>query len=117
MNLTAPTAVLEDMTMADETNGAADLRGARLVVPEHVVFRTFDAETVVLNLDSGQYHGLNPTAGRMLALLGDNGSFAETVEAVAAEFGQPVERVDADLADLCTLLLSRGLLEVEPTGG
>lgn len=98
-------------------SGDADLRGAHLRVPEHVVFRTFDAETVVLNLDTGQYHGLNPTAGRMLELLGENGSFDATTSAAAAEFGQPVERIATDLAALCTGLLARGLLEVDPAGG
>lgn len=89
-----------------------DLADARLRVPEHVVFRSFDEETVVLNLDSGQYHGLNGTAGRMLELLGENGSVNATASAVAAEFGQPVDRITADLVELCRSLLERGLLEV-----
>jgi hypothetical protein len=38
-------------------------------VPEHVVYRTFVNETVVLNLETGAYHGLNPVGGRMLAAL------------------------------------------------
>lgn len=90
----------------------SDLVSARLRVPEHVVFRSFNADTVVLNLDSGQYHGLNGTAGRMLELLGENGSVPATASAVAAEFGQPVERITADLLGLCRDLLARGLLEV-----
>src|SRR4051794_41962271 len=43
--------------------------GSKATVPEHVVFRTFEAETLLLNLESGQYHGLNATGGRMLGLL------------------------------------------------
>jgi hypothetical protein len=89
-----------------------DLADAQLRVPEHVVFRTFDAETVVLNLDSGQYHGLNGTAGRMLELLGENGSVNATASVVAAEFGQQLDRVTDDLMGLCRNLLDRGLLEV-----
>jgi hypothetical protein len=89
-----------------------DLADAHLRVPEHVVFRTIDAETVVLNLDSGQYHGLNGTAGRMLELLGESGSVRDTATAVAAEFDQPVDRVTDDLVGLCRELLDRGLLEV-----
>src|ERR671938_504612 len=52
---------------------------ARLRVPEHVVYRDFDDETVVLNLDSGQYHGLNPTAAAMLSAVDG----AETVGGAA----------------------------------
>jgi DNA-binding CsgD family transcriptional regulator len=41
----------------------------RVRVPQHVVHRAFPARTVVLNLETGKYHGLNPTAGRMLTAL------------------------------------------------
>ena len=37
--------------------------------PSHVVYRTFVTETVALNIETGQYHGLNATAGRMLEVL------------------------------------------------
>ena len=30
-------------------------------IPQHVVFRGFATETVVLNLETGKYHGLNPS--------------------------------------------------------
>jgi hypothetical protein len=102
--------------MGDDAADNEDLAGARLVLPEHVVFRTFDAETVVLNLESGQYHGLNATAGRMLELLGENGSIDATAAAAAAEFGQPVDRIASDLTGLCAELVERGLLEVDRAG-
>ena len=90
----------------------ARLASARISVPEHVVFRSFESETVLLNLSSGHYHGLNATGGRMLELLRENGSVPETAAGVADEFGQPVEEVTRDLIDLCTELEARGLIEV-----
>jgi hypothetical protein len=42
------------------------LLSASLRLPQHVVHRSFVAETVVLNLQTGKYHGLNPVGGRML---------------------------------------------------
>jgi hypothetical protein len=45
-------------------------------VPEHVVHRDFQEETVVLNLETGQYYGLNPTARRIFAALIESGSIA-----------------------------------------
>ncbi len=45
-------------------------------IPHHVVFRHFVNETVVLNLQTGKYHGLNRTAGRMLHELITEGSLA-----------------------------------------
>jgi hypothetical protein len=86
--------------------------GGNARVPAHVVFRSFPHETVVLNLDTGKYHGLNPTAGRMLELL----EKSETVDAAAAllaeEYGQDLETIRRDLYELCIDLIERGLLEV-----
>ena len=82
-------------------------------IPDHVVFRKFPAETVVLNLETGKYHGLNPTAGRMLEALGETGSVEAAVAVLADEYGQPVEDVRGDVENLCRDLLERNLLEAE----
>ena len=86
----------------------------RVSIPEHVVHRSFVEETVVLNLQSGSYHGLNKTAGRMLELLGELGDADAAAARYAAESGAPEDRVSADLHELCTSLAERGLIEVEP---
>src|SRR4051812_17188677 len=84
----------------------------RVGVPRHVVYRDFVSETVLLNIDTGQYHGLNPTAGRMLQVLDEVTSVATAIQRLASEFGQPVDRIEEDLTGLCEGLLERGLLEV-----
>jgi hypothetical protein len=84
----------------------------RVEVPRHVVYRDFVSETVLLNIETGQYHGLNPTAGRMLQVLDEVTSVATAIEQLAREFEQPVERIEQDLTSLCEGLLSRGLLQV-----
>jgi Coenzyme PQQ synthesis protein D (PqqD) len=81
-------------------------------VPEHVVFRSFAQETVVLNLQTGTYHGLNPTAGRMLEALQRHPVIAEAAANVAQEYGQDAAKVETDLRELCEGLRSRGLLAV-----
>lgn len=48
----------------DEPPGDLALLAARPPVPDHVVYRAFVDETVVLNLDTGRYHGLNAVGGR-----------------------------------------------------
>ncbi len=85
----------------------------RVVVPDHVVYRDFAAETVVLNLESGQYHGLNPTAGRMLEVLGDDVTVDESIDRLAAEFSQPVERVRGDVIALLEQLAERDIVRFE----
>ena len=87
------------------------LLGAKVTVPQSVVFRSFPTETVVLNLQTGKYHGLNPTAGKMLQALTEADSVRAAAAAVAAEYDAPVETVEADVCDLCQNLLDRGLVE------
>jgi hypothetical protein len=92
----------------------AAVRPTRVTIPQHVVFRAFVEETVVLNLESGRYHGLNPTAGRMLELLGELGDVDAVAQRMSEETGTPRTRVDDDLSTLCSSLVERGLIEAEP---
>jgi hypothetical protein len=90
------------------STSTSDLLAARVRLPQHVVHRNFVAETVVLNLKTGQYHGLNPTAGRMLEALQQAPTVGATVAALAEEYGVEQEQIQRDL-----LALTRGLLERE----
>lgn len=91
---------------------AVDLLTTRVVVPDHVVRREFAAETVVLNLKTGKYHGLNPTAGRMLDELESTGTISETAIVLAKEYGMPAGEMEDDLLVLCRQMLERELIEV-----
>jgi hypothetical protein len=86
-------------------------------VPDHVVYRSFAAETVVLNLETGRYHGLNGTAGRMFEALDGAGTLEQAAVALAGDLGVERERLDADLLDLCARLAERGLVEVDGADG
>jgi hypothetical protein len=83
-------------------------------VPQHVVYRDFATETVVLNLNTGLYHGLNPTAGRMLKLLDELGDLAAVATAVSNEYRRPRAQIAEDLDTLCRDLLARTLIEAVP---
>jgi hypothetical protein len=86
---------------------------ARVVVPRHVVHREFPTETVILNLRTGKYHGLNPTAGAMLDALAATGTVAAASADVAEKFGLGEEEVAGDMQRLCEALLERSLIELE----
>jgi hypothetical protein len=88
---------------------------ARAVIPQSVVFRTFVHETVVLNLDTGLYHGINPTGGRMLEALSQVGVIGDVAVTLAAEFEMPLQEIQHDLWEFCEGLASRGLLVIEPS--
>jgi Coenzyme PQQ synthesis protein D (PqqD) len=99
---------LEFMESTPESN----ILQRRVGVPHHVVFRDFVSETVLLNIETGQYHGLNPVAGRMLTVLDSVGSVEAAAQQLAKEFEQPLERIAEDLSGLCEGLLHRNLLEI-----
>ena len=99
--------------MSDETSK----QGPAVRVPEHVVYRSFDAETVLLNLQTGQYHGLNATGGRMLEVLGETGDQQGAAERLAVEYGVPVVQIAADLDEFCRQLADRGLIELDDPAG
>lgn len=90
----------------------SELLAARVRLPQHVVHRGFVAETVVLNLRTGKYHGLNPTAGRMLDALVEAPSAGATVPELAREYGVEPAKIESDLLALCQGLLERGLIEI-----
>lgn len=87
------------------------LLAARLRVPEHVVYREFADETVILNLESGMYHGLNQTAARMLEELQKAASVEAAIGVLTDELGQPREVIEGDLIGFARALEERGLVE------
>ena len=97
--------------MSREPEGNADVVTGRVRVPEHVVYRDFPDETVILNLESGMYHGLNATAARMVATLDSAPSVESAIDQLAAGFGQPREVIERDVLALCRALSERGLIE------
>jgi hypothetical protein len=94
---------------ANETAG--NVLDRAVLVPEHVIFRSFAQETVALNLQTGTFHGLNPTAGRMVELASRSRRAREAVPPLAQEYGVPEERIATDLETLLRSLVERGLIE------
>jgi hypothetical protein len=89
---------------------------AKARVPEHVVYRPFPNETVVLNLETGRYHGLNPTGGRMLEALEREERVGDAVARLADEYGAEQSRVEDDVCAFCSDLEERGLIELHLNG-
>jgi hypothetical protein len=83
------------------------MKGVRLA--DDVVYRSFGSETVVLNLKTGQYHGIRGSGGRMLELLSETGDPEATARRVSEELDHPLEEVQRDLNELCRALVARDL--------
>ncbi len=85
----------------------------RIRLSENVAHRSFGEETVLLNLDTGQYHGLRGSGGRMLELLAAGGDLDASARQLAEEFGEPLHRVRRDMERLCEALARRSLVVSE----
>ena len=104
--------------MSDQRKeGHNHLLDARFEVPEHVVYRSFEEETLLLNLETGQYHGLNETGGRMIELFKTtDGTARDAIARLADEYEVEFERIAPDLVRFCASLEERGLVTVTVTG-
>jgi hypothetical protein len=99
---------------AGNARQAAPIGDVRVRVPDGVIHRVFGDQLVLLNLQTGQYHGLNATARHMFELMLERAGTAGVVDDLAREYGRPAEEMQADLTSLCQALTGRGLLELEP---
>lgn len=101
------------MTDTSSADGST-LLDAAVRVPDNVVYREFAHETVLLNLDTGQYHGVNRTGARMLEALQNADSVRAAVRELSEQFGEPAERIETDVSGFCRNLIERGLIAVVP---
>ena len=79
-------------------------------LPEHVLCRKLEDEMVLLNLDSGEYFGLNDTGTRVWELLVDGRSRSEVADRLAEEFAVETDVASGHVTALCEELIQAGLL-------
>jgi hypothetical protein len=84
----------------------------RIRVPEQVVFRELESETVLLNLSTGFYYGLDEVGTRMWQALEKHGTLEEAAFELLDEFEVDGARLQQDLQSLAQELCDQGLLEV-----
>ena len=96
-------------------NASAPVLDATVRIPQHVVYRSFVRETVVLNLETGRYHGLNRSAGAMLSALDAAGSIRGALQTLTEMFPEADERLEHDLLQFCEDAEQRGLIELTET--
>lgn len=85
---------------------------SKFVRSPQALSRTVGDETVILDLESGTYFGLDPVGARMWQLLGEGKSFAEVCNAILDEYDVPRERLEADLLALAAQLAEHRLISV-----
>lgn len=84
-----------------------------LRIPDHVATRKLGNETVLLNLETGIYFGLDAVGSRFLELLEQDGKIGLVHQIMLEEFNVTPKILEADLLRLCDEMRSKGLLEVD----
>ena len=75
-----------------------------------VLYRDLDGQTVILDLSSGKYFGLNEVGTRVWALMSEGRSVADIVRILALEFEADAATIERDVRDLLETLKSRNLI-------
>jgi len=81
-----------------------------LTVPPHVMSRMVGDETVLLDLASGLYFGLDSVGQRIWQAVADGKKLGETVDIIVAEYDVDRDQATADVLQFTSTLLERGLL-------
>lgn len=83
---------------------------ARLTVPPQVLSRLVGEETVLLDLKSGMYFGLDDVGKLIWQAVSDGKSLAETADSIIAEYDVNEDQARSDVIALAKSLVERGLL-------
>ena len=82
----------------------------RLTVPPQVMSRLVGEETVLLDLESGMYFGLDSVGKLIWQAVSDGKSLAEAVDSIVAEYDVDEEQAQSDVIEFAGKLVERGLL-------
>ena len=85
----------------------------RLRIADDVVFRDLAGESVLLNLSTGTYFGLDAVGTRLWHLIAEHGSTTLVIEALLAEYDVDELRLQKDVEALIDQLLAKGLLTTD----
>ena len=85
----------------------------KITVPDSVLVRELGGESVLLNLASESYFGLDESGTRMWGALTTSPSVGEAFDALLAEYEVEPDRLRADLDAFMQKLAAAGLLYVQ----
>ena len=86
---------------------------ARIIVCDRVVHQKVDDEMVLLNLDTGVYHGLGPTGTRFWELLLEEDSLQRVFDRMSMEYDVSAAQLREDILRLVEELHTHRLVTVD----
>ena len=85
----------------------------RVTVPNEILISNLQDESVILNLNSESYFGLDNVGTRMLSVLSNSDSIEAAYESLAQEYDVDRQVLRDDLIVLVENLLQQGLVTIE----
>ncbi|HJT26051.1 MAG TPA: PqqD family protein [Pyrinomonadaceae bacterium] len=82
----------------------------RVTVPDDVLISQLQEESVILNLDSERYYGLDDVGTRFLSALTSSDSIATAYDRLRSEYDVDPQVLRSDLLALVENLVDQGLL-------
>ena len=82
----------------------------RIAISPDVLFQEVGGETVLLDLESEHYFGLDAVGTRIWGLLGEGVSVAAMVDTLLQEYEVERATLEADVAELLSRLAEAGLI-------
>ncbi len=82
----------------------------KVIIPAQVMARRVGEETVILDLASGTYFGLDPVGARIWQLLSEGKTLAEICVVMLAEYDVSSEDIERDVLSLAEELHAKQLI-------
>lgn len=87
----------------------------RVTVPDEVLISNLQDESVILNLNSERYFGLDNVGTRMFSVLSESNSIEVAYERLLAEYDVDPQLLRSNLTALIENLLQQGLVTLDHT--
>ena len=84
-----------------------------VTLSDRVVFRDLGGEAVLLNLDSGQYYGLDEVGSRVWDLLSQQATLSSIRDRLLEEYSIDARTLEQDMLSLIGELESHGLVAID----
>ena len=84
----------------------------RVKLSEDVLISDLQGESVILNVNSQRYYGLDKVGTRFLTLLSNSETIEQAFETLLAEYDVEADQLRVDLTDLLAELRDQGLVEI-----
>ena len=85
-------------------------------IGEDVVFRELEGETVILNLEKGEYFGVDEVGTRVWTLIAEGRSLRQVADIMVSEYDVSGETIAVDLLRLAGEMISHGLIRTDHAG-